>query len=82
LPPNQRPHLGDVIISVERAIAQAVGGRGGQTGTVGWAPSDELRLLSIHGTLHLCGWDHADRAAEASMRALESRLLEASVRQP
>ena len=75
LPPGRRPHLGDVVISVERAIAQAVYGRGGQTGDVRWAPSDELRLLAIHGTLHLCGWDHADPAEEAAMRRLEERLL-------
>ena len=75
LPPRARPHLGDIVVSVERAIEQAVTGRGGQTGDVGWAPADELRLLVIHGTLHLCGWDHAVPAEEAAMRALERRLL-------
>jgi probable rRNA maturation factor len=75
LPPRRRPHLGDIVVSVERAIAQAVEGRGGQTGDVRWAPADELRLLAIHGTLHLCGWDHAEAGEEASMRALEIRLL-------
>jgi probable rRNA maturation factor len=75
LPPGRRPHLGDVVISVERAIEQAVDGRGGQTGDVRWAPSDELRLLTTHGTLHLCGWDHAEPEEEAAMRALEARLL-------
>jgi probable rRNA maturation factor len=77
LPPGRRPHLGDVVISVERATEQAVEGRGGQTGTIRSAPADELRLLAIHGTLHLCGWDHAEGAEEAAMRALETRLLEA-----
>jgi probable rRNA maturation factor len=43
---------------------------------VRWAPADELRLLAMHGTLHLCGWDHAEAAEEAIMRALEARLLE------
>lgn len=75
LPPRRRPHLGDVVVSVERAIEQAVEGRGGQTGNVRWAPADELRLLAIHGTLHLCGWDHAEPPEEAAMRALEARLL-------
>ena len=75
LPPGRRPYLGDVVISVERAIEQAVEGRGGQTGEIRWSPSDELRLLAIHGTLHLCGWDHAEPAEEAAMRALEARLL-------
>lgn len=75
LPPGRRPHLGDVVISVGRAIEQASAGRGGQTGDVRWSPADELRLLATHGTLHLCGWDHAEPAEEAAMRALESRLL-------
>ena len=80
LPPGRRPHLGDVVISVERAVAQAVEGRGGQTGDLRWSPSDELRLLATHGTLHLCGWDHAEPAEEAAMRALEARLLELPAR--
>jgi probable rRNA maturation factor len=74
-PPSRRPHLGDVVVSVERAIDQAADGRGGQTGDVHWAPADELRLLVTHGTLHLCGWDHAEPREEAAMRALERRLM-------
>jgi probable rRNA maturation factor len=79
LPPGRRPHLGDIVISVERAIEQAKEGRGGQTGDVRWSPADELRLLAIHGTLHLCGWDHAAPLEEAAMRELEGRLLVAMV---
>jgi len=77
LPPGRRPHLGEIVVSVERAIAQAAQGRGGQTGDVRWSPADELRLLVTHGVLHLCGWDHAEPAEEAAMRALERRLLRA-----
>ena len=76
LPPGQRPHLGDVVISVERAIEQAATGRGGHTGDVRWSARDEVRLLAIHGTLHLCGWDHADPVEEAAMQALERGLLD------
>jgi probable rRNA maturation factor len=74
LPPGRRPHLGDIVVSVERAIAQAEAGQGGQTGDVRWSPVDELGLLVTHGALHLCGWDHADPAEEAAMRELERRL--------
>jgi probable rRNA maturation factor len=75
LPPGRRPHLGDIVVSVERAVEQATQGRGGHTGDVHWSPADELRLLVIHGTLHICGWDHADPGEESAMRALERRLL-------
>jgi probable rRNA maturation factor len=75
LPPGSRVHLGDVVVSVERAIVQAEQGRGGQTGDVAWTPADELRLLVVHGTLHICGWDHAQPEEEAAMRALEQQIL-------
>jgi probable rRNA maturation factor len=74
-PPGRRIHLGDIVISVERAREQAESGRGGQTGDVQWSARDELRLLATHGALHLCGWDHADPAEEREMRGLEQRLL-------
>ena len=76
-PARRRPrtHIGDIAISVERAIEQAEQGRGGHTGDVRWSPADELRLLVTHGTLHLCGWDHAEPDEEAAMRALERELL-------
>jgi probable rRNA maturation factor len=76
LPPGLRAHLGDVIISVERAIAQAAEGRGGQTSDAHWTGAEEMLLLAIHGTLHVCGWDHAEPVEEAAMRALERRVLE------
>ena len=75
LPPGARLHLGDIAVSVERAAAQAADGRGGQTSDVRWSTQQELRLLLTHGTLHVCGWDHAEPIEEAAMRALERDLL-------
>jgi probable rRNA maturation factor len=72
---RERTHIGDIAISVERAFEQAEQGRGGQTGDVRWSSADELLLLVTHGTLHLCGWDHAKPAEERAMRVLERRLL-------
>jgi len=74
-PPRQRTHLGDIVISVERAIAQAADGRGGQTGDIAWSAADEIRLLVVHGVLHICGWDHAQPEERDAMRALESRVM-------
>jgi probable rRNA maturation factor len=64
LPPGRRPHLGDIVISVERAREQAAG-----------SLEDELRQLVVHGVLHICGWDHAGPAERDAMRALESKVL-------
>ncbi len=75
LPRHRRPHLGDIVISAERGIAQADQGRGGQTGDVNWSAADELRLLVIHGVLHISGWDHARPVERDVMRALERRIL-------
>ena len=43
-------HLGDVVISVERAAAQAKAN--------GLSFSSEIEQLILHGLLHLCGYDH------------------------
>ncbi len=75
LPPATRLHLGDIVVSVERAVEQADVGRGGQTGDVRWSAADELKLLVVHGALHLCGWDHAEPGEEAAMRAQERAIL-------
>jgi probable rRNA maturation factor len=75
LPPGLRAHLGDTIVSVERAIAQAGEGKGGQTSDVRWTAAEETLLLAVHGTLHLCGWDHAEPVEETAMRSLEREIL-------
>ncbi len=75
LPPRSRPLLGEIVVSVERAVAQAREGRGGQVGDRRWDPADEILLLVTHGTLHLCGWDHVEPVEEAAMRRLERELL-------
>lgn len=61
------PVLGDVVISVPIASAQAAE-RGHSLG-------HELRVLLVHGICHLLGYDHeADDEAE-EMEALERDLL-------
>ena len=36
---------------------------------------DELHLLTVHGVLHLLGYDHAEPAEEREMFALQTRIL-------
>ena len=61
--------LGDVVISVETAAAQAKERHRGLDETV-------ERLL-VHGVLHLIGHDHEDDDEASVMQAEERRLLKA-----
>ena len=61
---ENRSLLGDVVISVQRAAAQAK--------EHGLSFSNEVEQLILHGLLHLCGHDHeTDRG---QMNRLELRL--------
>jgi len=57
-------HLGDVVISVERAAAQAKEN--------GLSFSGEIAQLILHGLLHLCGYDH--ETDKGRMNRLELKL--------
>jgi probable rRNA maturation factor len=57
-------HLGDVVISVERAAAQAKAN--------GLSFSSEIEQLILHGLLHLCGYDH--ETDNGKMNRLELKL--------
>ena len=60
--------LGDLVISVEMAAAQAA--------EYGHSLERELAFLSVHGLLHLLGYDHESGVeAEAAMQAEEKRIL-------
>jgi probable rRNA maturation factor len=72
--------LGDILISVDRALVQAREGRGGPDGRTSWSAADEVRLLAVHGALHLCGWDHRTPTARREMFALQERILRAHAR--
>ena len=37
---------------------------------------DELHLLTVHGVLHLLGYDHAEPAEEREMFRLQNELLD------
>ena len=69
--------IGDIVISVDRAIEQARDGRGGTDGATKHSVADEVRLLAVHGALHLCGWDHATPASQAAMWREQTLILRA-----
>ena len=69
--------IGDIVISVDRAIEQARDGRGGTDGVTKHSVADEVRLLAVHGALHLCGWDHDTPASQAAMWREQTLILRA-----
>jgi probable rRNA maturation factor len=60
--------LGDIVLCPEVASGQAT--------AAGHSVLDELQLLTVHGVLHLLGYDHAEPAEEREMFALQDRILD------
>src|SRR5262245_8156445 len=65
--PGEPPLLGDVVISVDTAIRQAE--------THGVPLEQELALLTVHGILHLLGFEDETEAGAAKMREREREIL-------
>ncbi|NLM20530.1 MAG: rRNA maturation RNase YbeY [Peptococcaceae bacterium] len=61
------PALGDIVISVERARAQAK--------EYGHSFRREIVYLAVHGALHLLGFDHGDDEETAVMRRKEEEIM-------
>jgi probable rRNA maturation factor len=62
--------LGDVVISIDQARAQAEAG--------GWTLAQEIDRLLIPGIVHLLGYDHERSPKDARvMRALEKKIARA-----
>ncbi|MHB1650976.1 MAG: rRNA maturation RNase YbeY [Desulfitobacteriaceae bacterium] len=59
--------LGDIVISIERARAQAV--------EYGHSFNREVLYLAVHGTLHLLGYDHGEEKEKTVMRQKEEEVL-------
>lgn len=63
------PLLGDIVISIERALAQA--------DDYGHSPEREVGFLAVHGLLHLLGYDHEAPDEEARMMEATEAILAA-----
>jgi len=67
---NEEPEegvLGDIVLCPSMAAAQAK--------TAGHSMTAELDLLTVHGILHLLGYDHAEPEEHKEMFGLQARLL-------
>ena len=65
--PEPEGILGDMLLCPQYAASQAP--------TFNRSVDEELALLTIHGILHLLGYDHAEPEDEREMFALQARLL-------
>lgn len=60
--------LGDIIISVEQAAKQSE--------DYGHSLTREISFLTVHGLLHLLGYDHIDPSDEVEMQAEQKIIME------
>jgi probable rRNA maturation factor len=65
--------LGDLAICPTIAERQAEEARA--NGRPGYSTDDEIDLLTVHGILHLLGYDHAEPEEHREMFGLQARLL-------
>ncbi len=63
--------FGELIISPEEAKLNAKAKK--------TSLKNELRLLLVHGALHLCGYDHEKKADKKKMFALQEEILKSLV---
>ncbi|MFH1640115.1 MAG: rRNA maturation RNase YbeY [Chloroflexota bacterium] len=70
LPADGLVHLGEVIVSYPQAVIQA--------NEHHHSVRKELAILTIHGMLHLLGYDHDEPGREKEMRTREAAILQAT----
>ncbi len=67
--PDPEPYLGDLVLALPYIRRQA--------STEGHTLADELVLATVHGTLHLLGYDHDTPEHQATMWARQAEALQA-----
>ena len=60
-------YLGDIILSTEYAVRTA--------DNEGHSANEELQLLTVHGTLHLLGYDHSTTDEQKIMWEIQDEIL-------
>lgn len=68
-PPSMPYHLGDVVVSYPRAVAQAA--------EYGRPVEEELNRLVVHGVLHLLGYDDSTQEHREAMWRRQEALVRA-----
>ena len=66
-PKTGKLNLGDVVVCMDRAKEQAQ--------EYGHSIKRELSFLSLHGLLHLLGYDHVDAQDEQQMNGIQEQIL-------
>lgn len=62
------PVLGDLVLCPPVADRQAM--------EAGHSTAEEIQMLTVHGVLHILGYDHAEPEEAKEMFGLQNRLLE------
>jgi probable rRNA maturation factor len=65
--------LGDLVLC--HAVAERQAAEARAKGQTGYTTDDEVDLLTVHGILHLLGYDHAEPEEHREMFGLQARLL-------
>lgn len=67
-PDTGRVFLGDIVISVDKALEQAQ--------KYGHSQNREFAFLAVHGALHLLDYDHESKEDEKIMFSIQEDILE------
>ncbi|MDY6846454.1 MAG: rRNA maturation RNase YbeY [Chloroflexota bacterium] len=70
-PETNKYYLGDIIISIERAAAQAP--------KYNLTLDQECAYLAIHGTLHLMGYDHYEASEKDEMWKIQDKIFHETI---
>lgn len=67
-PPETENVLGDIVICIDKVLSQAQ--------EYGHSVEREWAYLTVHGMLHLLGYDHEEEGERTLMRSLEEKIMD------